>query len=338
MFTRNTRGEVDSHVIYAITFTLIAVIALTSMIVVNTEADSSGQSITVQNAAPEIASLTYGVSATSDVTTLNLADLGGGSSAEGTRFTSVVTAVVTDGNGCADIDNPSTNYALKIYRRKLAGGASDGVTCMSTNGNDCYIGDTASLSLSSCLNSTDYAIEWPVTTYYFIDSTDDGGYSLTDWGARLQVTDDTEATVTATDVFEVETLLALDVDSVTDFGTLAVGATSASAQVTVKNTGNVSEDFTVGYNQSMECTQGKFSGENVKVTRLKHIQAQFAERMGSRGSDSVVNASIAKATSIADSSTSPFFAFLNLPDKTLARGACSNTATYTAVTDAGDGF
>ncbi len=336
----NNAGQIDSYpkTIYATILTIIAIVSLGSVVLINTEADNSFQSTTITNSAPVISGLTYGVSAASDVSTLNLADLGNGSSAEGTRFTSVVTATVNDNNGCADIDNAESNYSLKIYRQKLADDTSDGAACTITNGIDCYIGNTNELTLGSCLNSTDYQIEWPVTSYYFLDSTDAGGYVLTDWGARLKVVDDTSSTVTATDVFEVSTLLALDVDSTTDFGTLAVGASSASAELTIKNTGNVSEDFTVGYNQSMQCTRGKFSGDSVRVTRMKHINADLAEGMGSRGSDSIVNASIAKASTIAESSTSPFFAYIKIPDNVAVSGSCSNTATYTAIPDRGDGF
>lgn len=337
MKTSKNRNS-DTSFWYAVTFSLISIVSLLSLIVVNTFADTTNQSVSVLNDPPVISNLTYGVSATSDVSLLNIVNLGDGTSAEGSRFTSVITATVSDSNGCADIDNVTSNYGLKLYRRKLAEGTSDGVTCTDTNGADCYIADTGSLSLGSCVSSTDYEIEWPVTTYYFIDSTDAGGYTLTDWGARLQVTDDASAVVTSTDVFEVSTILALDVDAITDYGVLDVGATSTSAEVTVKNTGNVSEDFTVGYNSPLQCTRGSFSGENIKLTRERNFDSFYATAMGSRSAETIVNASIPKATTMADSSTNPFYSFIVVPTDVAVRGACSNTVTYTAVTDRGDGI
>lgn len=345
-FKLNRRGESQAHVVYAVTFTIIAVVALVGLIMVNTEADSSGQSTTIQNAAPVITSLQYGVSATSDVTTLNLANLGDSSSAEGTRFTSVVTATVTDNNGCADIDNAASNYGLKIYRKAANGSTTESAatTCASTNGTDCYVGDTGSLTLGSCTSSTDYNISWPVTTFYFLDSTDDGGYTSSDWAARLAVTDDASALTTAVDSFEVNTLLALDIDSTTDFGTLAVGATSSSHELTVKHTGNANaEDYTVGYNQSMQCTQNSFNGNNVRIAQSAAgaDAATFyanANSMSPAGAETVVNASVAKATSMATSATDPLFASIAIPANAGVRGSCSNTVTYTAITDAGSGI
>ncbi len=331
----NRKGKFYEHHIYAITFTVIAVVALCGIIFVSTEADDSKQSTTVINDPPTISFIQYGVSGISDVTSLDIANLGGDppASGEGTTFTSVVSATVTDSNGCADIDNEATNYSLKIYRKKPLLDQSDGVGCSITTGNDCYVGNTGNLSLGSCIESVSYDITWPVTTYYFLDSTDDGGYTATDWGARLAVTDDDSAVTTAIDSFEVQTLLALDVDSTTDFGTLAVGATSASTEITVKNTGNASEDFMVGNNESMKCSQGEFNSDNVKVTRVRADGVLSAAGMGSRGSESIVNASIPKATTIAESSTVPFFAFLKIPSNVAVRGTCSNTATYTAIED-----
>lgn len=337
-FKLNRRGESQAHVVYAVTFTIIAVVALVGLIMVNTEAaDESGQSTTIANQAPIITDLTYGVSATSSVATLNLADLGGGVSAEGTFFTSVVTATVTDNNGCEDIDT-AVGYGLKLYRQLTDGSTTESAaaSCEATNGTNCYVADSGSLTLGSCQSSTAFNISWPVETYYFIDSTDDGGYTTSNWAARLAVTDDASALTTGVDTFEVSTLLALDVTSSTDFGSLAVGGSSTSAEIVVKHTGNANiEDFTVGYNQPMICTQNSFAGSNVKIT-LDAAQATStgtAAAMGATGSESTMDASIAKASSMATSATDSLYAFISIPSNAGVRGSCSNTATYTAITN-----
>lgn len=330
----------DDHykTLYAIILTLISVVTLGSMILLNTEADDSSQSLTLSNTPPSIINLTYGVSATSDVQNLNLADLGNGTSAEGTRFTSVVTATVSAENGCSTIDNPFNDYELKIFRQSTDAGESDGAACTFTNGTSCYIGDTAQLVLGSCINTTTYFIAWPVTTYYFLDPTDSGTYSHLDWGARLKVTDDVALSATATDPFEVNTLLALDVTSLVDFGTLALGDNSSSVAVTVKNTGNVIQDYTVGYNQPFQCTSSSFSGSQVKITQFAEDPIVGATAMGAVSSDTTVNASIVKASAMATSSTDTLYAYLAIPSNAAVGGNCSNTATYTAINNAGVGI
>ncbi len=316
---------------YAFLLTSITVISLGSVIFLNSEADDSNQVVLIQYSPPTITNLTYGVSATSDVQTLNLANLGDGSSAEGSRFTSVITATVNDENGCSVVDNPFNDYELKLYRRSSGVGESDGGACNFTNGTSCYIGDTARLILGSCLNTTTYAITWPVETFYYIDPTDSGDYSHQDWGARLRVTDDVAQTVTATDVFEVDTLLALDVTSLTDFGTLSLGSDSNSVGLLIKNTGNTTEDYAVGYNQSFQCTSSSFNGSQVKITQYSEDPIAGATAMGAVTNETVVNATIAKATTMATSATDPLYAYLSIPNNAAVGGSCSNTATYTAI-------
>ena len=330
--------EMHYKTFYAVILAIIAIIALGSVILLNTEADDSSQVLTISNVPPSILNLTYGVSANSDVQILNLADLGNGSSAEGTRFTSVVTATVAADNSCSAIDNPFNDYELKIFRQSSVAGESDGEACNFTNGTSCYIGDTAQLVLGSCINTTTYMITWPVTTFYYLDPTDSGTYSHLDWGARLKVTDDIALSTTATDAFEVNTLLALDVSSLTDFGTLSLGDDSASVAVTIKNTGNVIQDYSVGYNQPFQCSSNSFSGSQVKITQYSEDPIIGATAMGPVTSEVTVNASIEKASSMATSSTDLLYAFLSVPNNAAAGGSCSNTATYTAINNAGVGI
>ncbi len=335
-FKLNRRGESQAHVVYAVTFTIIAVVALVGLIMVNTEADNSFQSTTISNEAPTISNLIYGVSATSDVSTLNLAALGGDTSAEGTRFTGVVTATVNDNNGCADIYNgvDKDNYALKIYRQLADGSTTESAAaaCAATNGTDCYVGASTSVTLSSCTSSTAYDVTWPVTQFYFLDATAVAtDYATSNWAARFSVTDTQAALTSAVDTFEVNALAALDVDATTDFGTLAVGANSNSIPLVIKHTGNINiEDYNVGYNQSMQCTQNSFNGDNVKLTQTGVVIGS-AVAMSAVGSPNIVNANIAKATSMATSATDALYAYISIPSNAGVRGSCSNTATYTAI-------
>ncbi len=329
-FKLNRRGESQAHVVYAVTFTIIAVVALVGLIMVNTEADNSQQSTTIQNEAPSISAIQYGVSGISSVTSLNLGNVGGDPvvSAEGDRFTHVVTATVTDNNGCSDIDTAATNYDLRIFHRVADN--NDGQACNSTNGTNCYFGDTASLTLGSCQDSTSYNLTWHVTGNYFLDATEADSLG---WSARLQVTDDASAVTTSTDAFDVQTMLALDVNATTDFGTLAVGGHSDQVALSVKHTGNADvEDYKVGYNQPMQCTFNQFAGNNVKITQSSGAAYDGAvTAMGAAGAETTVDASIAKATSMATSATDPLYAFILIPANAGVRGNCSNTATYTAI-------
>ncbi len=334
--TASVSGE--SSIVYAVLFTFISIVSLVGIILTNTEADNSQQILAISYSPPQIMTLIYGVSAASDVQTLNLANLGNGTSAEGDRFTSVVTAMVNDENGCDVINDPFNDYELKLFRQTGDVGESDGAACNFTNGTSCYYADTALLDLGSCQSTTTYNLTWRIPTFYYIDPTDTGEFSHQDWGARLQVTDDVAQTVTATDVFEVNTLLALDVTSTTDFGILSLGDDSASVGLSIKNTGNTIEDYTVGYNQPFQCTSGFFSGNNVKITQGPEDPIGGAAVMGAFGAETIVNASIAKATEMATSTTDPLYAYLSIPVNAGVGGSCSNTATYTAINDAGAGI
>ncbi|MDO8469698.1 MAG: DUF2341 domain-containing protein [bacterium] len=164
--------------------------------------------------------------------------LNGGSAitlTENTSTTISVTATVTDVNGYADI-----SYATSVIYRT-------GVTAACTaDQNNCYRIASSSCPLSSCSGNSCTAT-CTTKLQYFTESTDDyGAYTQEDWRASVSGVDvgGLAGTATTSSGIELNSLLALDVTSSIDYGTLDANADTGSSnrKTTVVNTGNIPID------------------------------------------------------------------------------------------------
>lgn len=331
-FRLNRRGESQAHVVYAVTFTIIAVVALVGLIMMNTEADDSGQSATISNAAPTLTGSVLFYIPGGD------ADIQGNADAitpsEGTWTTYGVSGTVNDDNGCADYnaDTTTAKWNLKIYKVATGTTGNDGGDCSSANGS-CLLDTYQHIGLGTCTSSVTQTFTWAVDLpYYLLPSRGANAPSLDDtWVARVAITDAASATVTGvTAAFEINELNALAVTPTTNYGTLALGATSASQTIALTNTGNLVQDYNV-YSDDFSCVLGSIPKTAVKLKA--NTNGTVTTPMGtSTSSDwSVFNDSVAVATSAASTGTT-HSAWLVVPS-TGARGVCTSTAVWAARTN-----
>ena len=95
----------NSQIVYAVTFSVIAVVALVGLVMVKSEADDTTQSGSVANATPTVDSVTTALATGgADDTSLTLT--------ENTTTTVYVHGTATDNNGCAEID-AANQWSLK---------------------------------------------------------------------------------------------------------------------------------------------------------------------------------------------------------------------------------
>ncbi len=328
-FRLNRRGESQAHVVYAVTFTIIAVVALVGLIMMNTEADDSGQSATISNAAPTLSGsvLFYIPGGETDIQ----GDAKLQTPTEGTWTTYGVSGTVSDNNGCADYnaDTTSSKWGLKIYRVATGTTANDGGNCSSSNAS-CLIDTYQHIGLGPCTSSVSQTFNWAVDLpYYLQPSIGTNAPASTDtWVARVSIKDASNAEVTGvTAGFEINELNALAVTPTTDYGTLALGGTSASQTIALTNTGNLVQDYNV-YSNDFSCVLGSIPKTAVKIKA--NTNATVTTPMGtSSGEDwAVLNDSVPVATSAVSSGTT-HSTWLVVPSSG-ARGLCTNTAVWAA--------
>ena len=168
--------------------------------------------------------------------TLTNVSINGGSNIsliEGTTTPVAVTATADDPNGWEDLD--LTSATAVVYRS----GVTD--TCTADD-NNCYTLTSSSCTLTSC-SGTSCSLTCTADVQFFAEATDTGStYESENWLGKISISDegglsDTEITPSGVELF---TLLALDVTSTIDYGSLNPGSdTGATNQTTVvTNTGN----------------------------------------------------------------------------------------------------
>ena len=156
----------------------------------------------------------------------------------GTTTAVYATSTVTDLNGYTDI----VSATATIYRSGATGGAS-----CTENNNDCYRLSGASCQFTNCSGDS-CVVECLADVYFHADPTDTSSlYEGQEWLAFIEVEDTIGGYgfgSTAMGV-EVTTLRAIDVDSLIDYGSLAVNSDTGSynASTTIFNQGNVEVDI-----------------------------------------------------------------------------------------------
>lgn len=238
-------------------FTLIAVVALVALVMLKSKADTATETANVGNDAPAVVSISA-----IDLDGAGTEILSGTlTPVEGDINYVIVSGVVSDPNGCEDID-----WIHGVAYRS-------GVTsaCASDNNNCSTFSQTlevmkANSPTNPCTGAGDTDISYSVRLpfYNFVDPTDAGtagkanDYADQEWVIELNVTDNATLTDTVTPIFEVASLAAFSTAASINYGTVALGADSSEQTVTFENTGNMYVDSTVAASGNMTEPSGNY--------------------------------------------------------------------------------
>ncbi len=205
------------HAILGIVLFGVALFVTLSMNTRDTQADAVSTQLEVTNNAPTVSDVFINNSA------YTFADSFVGGTiilVAGGQKTVHVTGNVRDTNGRGDI----SSVELKFFKTIIGSG------CI-LDSNDCY-----EVQVCSTRNDTEGDLEileydCPVDLDYWTDSTSLGGTSpASHWTTRVVVTDNASATGSDTSTTkEIGTLLALDIPTAIDYGTLSKGERTTSA-------------------------------------------------------------------------------------------------------------
>jgi len=233
---------------------------------------------------------------------------------EGTTTNVVVTATVTDDNGCEDI----TGVTVKFYKTAMGAGAAD------DENNHYTVTTPTDVVKNSCVSLVaTYTATIPV--WYYADPAE--------WTTQVTPTDGTDGTA-STDTITINTLIALSVTDTIDYGPLALGADTGAgdATTTVTNTGNASIGVQVdGYGasdsdgKSMICTFGSILLANEKYS--KTASTAYASKTAlTDTATTVVDFSIAQRTDGA--TTGDIYWGFGMPANGVG-GSCTGTVVFT---------
>lgn len=275
------------------------------------------------NSVPSIDSLTTSTTSFgADATEINLLE------SPSTR-TLYIHGTASDPDGCADI-NAANQWSIKAHRTNHTNGSS----CSADN-NDCYV---ASIALSGCDGPEDLTLVYQgtVALQHYADPTDAGSpQSGTNWTAYARVEDTVQANHSLADAFEVNSLLALNVTTTIDYGTVQLDAISPQQTLTFTNTGNRALDADQSAGGAMICNAAGSQSIAVSATHLS-LTDGFTYGTGDQAlatNPTVVDLSLALRTNDAAPLSKDVYLKLKMPLNGV-RGACENTLTFTAKVDA----
>ena len=217
-----------THLIYGITFSLVAVAILGLIIAFGSRADNTSGTAVVDNAAPTVDTVIT-------TTSSGGADTGGSGStgvviSESPSTTTLyVRGQVTDLNGCEQVSAANGDWRLKMYRTG-ASGAGSGATCSTASNHACYNVSESSVTLSGCTaggSDTTVDYEFAATLQSYAEATDVGSqYPSSTWTSKVTVTDSASVESSGTDLFEVARSVGLSLGaSCINYGSLGLGDT-----------------------------------------------------------------------------------------------------------------
>jgi len=174
---------------------------------------------------------------TNSAPSLSSVDLNGGSAitlTENATTTITCTGTITDTNGGSDISSATSS----VYRSDLGSSCTaDDENCYKIGSSECVLGTPS---------GNDRSATCTTNIWFFADPTDSGTYSASTWQCEITATDAQSAQGSGTDATppELNTLVALDVTSSIDYGTLSAGDTvdPITMTTTATTTGNASID------------------------------------------------------------------------------------------------
>jgi hypothetical protein len=246
---------------------------------------------------------------------------------ENTTANVIVTATVTDTDGCEDIDSVS----VKFFRTDLTSSGADDANHRYTQ--------AAVLDTGTCEGGGDLSSTWTATisVQYYADPTDAGAYSGTTWSAEVIPSDHIGAgTTEGNDTTEMATLKALEATTPIAYGELALnGNTGTTDQTTtITNTGNTAIGVQVdgygsidGDGKSMICTSGSVLLENEKYSKTA-LTAYASKTVLTDTAATVADFSINQRTDGA--STNVLYWGFGMPINGVG-GSCAGTVVFTAI-------
>ena len=288
---------------------LIAILGLVLLSAPQARADNAASTASVTN----VASVASGAAITDDEGYITMT--------ENTTTDIVVTATVSDDNGCEDIGT----VAVTLYNTTSG-------TPGSSNLNHSYT-STMAVGGDTCDGSGDLSAGYTKTfsvQYYAIPG---------EWTALV-----TPAGVGATtdnDTSTINTLHAINVaaqgaGNTIEFGALVLGADTGTGDdtTTVTNTGNIVTGVTVNSSSadtSMTCTVGSVAVAKEKFALVAETAYASKTAIGASGSAVDTGVSLAKATSGTPVTDDIMWGF-GLPEDGVG-GSCTGTVVFTGVTD-----
>lgn len=337
----------SAHLVYGIAFTIIAVAAVIALILTRSSADDSTGSVTISNVDPVINNIT--VSATeygSATTTIWLA--------EGVTPTDLfIHGKVTDENSCQEIDNPSTdadggNWDFSVYRASVSNTSScteDIDSCRRTDMVSTTLGNANSPNAgsdgSNCASAADTEMNYHVKYHmpHYMEPTDaDSQFSDTTWAAFAAVTDDSDGDAgTASKAFELGGLLAMELTTGIDFGTMPLASSTGSKgrqTLGIGNTGNRTLDVTKS-GGTLSCGAGTISLSRIyfNVTESEFGLATGTARNLGTSESTTISLGLTKRTTSSTSSSTQLYLAIHTPT-TGVSGTCTGTITLTSLQDA----
>lgn len=275
-----------------------------------------GTSFFISNVAPVVSAIT--LNGGSAISTLN----------EGGTSPIVLTATVTDNNGCGDI----ATVVSSLYRSGIGYSSCD--TSGETNANNCYgaLSCTVDGGSNACSGATDASAAYTCTAYvkYYADPTvDNTTYSAENWLSAFKADDEAlnDAQVIGSGV-EMNDLLAMDIGSSLAYGNLSAGQTLTplSSITLITATGNV------GLDQTLEGTHMYSVGNTISVQNQRYsLSSGTAYGSGSTLTLSAVESELnCKKTTSDTGETKPTYWGISIPNGTVA-GTYGGTNTVIAV-------
>ncbi len=211
------------HLMYGGLLFLAALITLVAYISFRSRADSNtslSTSASVGNSAPTLGTVYVNTTGSTNSQTDPITP------ADGTTKTVYVNGTYTDLNGCREVASSTLGGVKAAFYRS---GASGGFNCSADN-NNCYQVATSTCVISGCDSSsdTDASYSCTLSLQYYADRTDGSPYTAQTWVGNVRVMDQSlDNNSDSSTAPEVATLLALDIPSSLNFGSLSVGALSS---------------------------------------------------------------------------------------------------------------
>ncbi|MFH1286896.1 MAG: hypothetical protein ABII02_04060 [Candidatus Magasanikbacteria bacterium] len=251
-----------TQLIIAILLGVAGLLILLIFLVVRSQADDAETSASLNNSAPTINLLQIGT--TSDGNEV-FTEASASITTTGGVFTGLneyattpfyVNGTFTDLNGCEDVTAATTPVYMKMATDDIFMGVSQ------TYSTSSYIVQSPTCTITNCDNETDIVanFECQVDMQYFTDiTTTDTPKGVGDaryWRVSLMVTDQGADYDISQVTAEVDTLVAVNVSSSINYGSVAIGARSATQTLQITNTGNDNTtDLEIG-GSDMYCTTG----------------------------------------------------------------------------------
>lgn len=339
-----------------IIFGFVAIVALIGLILINTEADNSSQTASVDNEDPSPDSIT--ISATSQGA--GLTDL---TLTENATTTFYLYGTFSDANGCRQIENvngagdgTASSSKWEVYAGISGNGFDHSADCRGNLGaqpggqkyTGCYAVDVYQDDVSGCNSDSDttidYEFEFPMA--YYALATDFGSLPDNDirsWSFYVRVTDEVPGNNigTANLTRSVDTLKALNVDASVNYGNLALGASSSAQTLTVTNTGNY-DGLSPQISQASDwtCDFG-----TIDKSKTVYMETDISADATSWASGNFATSATASATTmhgwdangigkttdgLTSTSSQQFYTVLDLESGVVAGGSCTSTLTLTA--------